>query len=344
MEGVVAARRLRKSMLQGNYLENSNEKRHHVKSNYKVNEKEETNGVFYSIKSKIVIKSIITVTLLIICSIVKLLYKGNLENNQYIKVIVEEYKKDFSKEETLNYFEEKISTIYGNINYLFPDKLVELVTNNYENSIKPYILNFSFSNMIKKDNGLRENVIIYNESKESEVSIYNEEEKKDEPEKVEEIGGMGGGNETLEDSSSINNIDEEVSKIKELGIEIKWPVKGTITSKYGEREEIFKDIGKYHTGLDIANKSNTEIFSATSGTVTKIEYNNKYYGNNVEITTNGVVFKYAHLNEILTSEGKTVDNSRVIGKMGSTGYSTGPHLHFEIRYENKTIDPEKLLP
>lgn len=155
---------------------------------------------------------------------------------------------------------------------------------------------------------------------------------------------MGGGNETLEDSSSINNIDEEVSKIKELGIEIKWPVKGTITSKYGEREEIFKDIGKYHTGLDIANKSNTEIFSATSGTVTKIEYNNKYYGNNIEITTNGVVFKYAHLNEILTSEGKTVDNSRVIGKMGSTGYSTGPHLHFEIRYENKTIDPEKLLP
>ena len=78
MEGVVAARRLRKSMLQGNYLENSNEKRHHVKSNYKVNEKEETNGVFYSIKSKIVIKSIITVTLLIICSIVILLYKGNL--------------------------------------------------------------------------------------------------------------------------------------------------------------------------------------------------------------------------------------------------------------------------
>ena len=155
---------------------------------------------------------------------------------------------------------------------------------------------------------------------------------------------MGGGNETLEDSSSINNIDEEVSKIKELGIEIKWPVKGTITSKYGEREEIFKDIGKYHTGLDIANKANTEIFSATRGTVTKIEYNNKYYGNNIEITTNDVVFKYAHLNEILTSEGKTVDNSTIIGKMGSTGYSTGPHLHFEIRYENKTIDPEKLLP
>ena len=164
MEGVVAARRLRKSMLQGNDLENSNEKRHHVKSNYKVNEKEETSGVFYSIKSKIVIKSIITVTLLIICSIVKLLYTGNLENNQYIKVIVEEYNKDFSKEETINYFEEKISTIYGNINYLFPDKLVELVTNNYENSIKPYILNFSFSNMINKDNGLRENVIIYNEN------------------------------------------------------------------------------------------------------------------------------------------------------------------------------------
>ena len=68
------------------------------------------------------------------------------------------------------------------------------------------------------------------------------------------------------------------------------------------------------------------------------------YGNNIEITTNDVVFKYAHLNEILTSEGKTVDNSTIIGKMGSTGYSTGPHLHFEIRYENKTIDPEKLLP
>ena len=138
-------------------------------------------------------------------------------------------------------------------------------------------------------------------------------------------------------------MDIDVNEILSKNIDIIVPVKGTITSRYGVREQIFDNVNPYHTGIDIANKNDTEILSATEGVVVKTEKMNKYYGNNIEIEKNGVIFKYAHLNKIQVKEGDIVKQGDVIGLMGSTGMSTGPHLHFEIKINNRTIDPEKIL-
>ena len=134
----------------------------------------------------------------------------------------------------------------------------------------------------------------------------------------------------------------DVEEILSKNISIVQPVYGTVTSLYGAREEILAVVG-YHTGIDIANAYNTQINSATDGKVIKAELNNFYYGNNVEIENDGVVFKYAHMNKILVNEGDNVKQNQVIGLMGATGQATGSHLHFEIRINGRTVDPEMVL-
>ena len=71
--------------------------------------------------------------------------------------------------------------------------------------------------------------------------------------------------------------------------------------------------------------------------------NDKYYGNFVEIELDGVTFKYAHLNEIWVKEGDNIKQNDIVGLMGSTGMSTGSHLHFEIRINGRSVDPEEIL-
>jgi murein DD-endopeptidase MepM/ murein hydrolase activator NlpD len=143
-------------------------------------------------------------------------------------------------------------------------------------------------------------------------------------------------------SSEISQMDLDVSEILSKNIDIICPVKGTVTSNYGAREEVFKNVG-YHTGVDIANSLNTPIMSATSGVVVKTQSMDKYYGNNIEIESNGVIFEYAHLNQISVNEGENVSQGDIIGLMGSTGASTGSHLHFEIRINGRSVDPELLV-
>ena len=120
------------------------------------------------------------------------------------------------------------------------------------------------------------------------------------------------------------------------------PTNGTVSSSFGAREVIFEDIDSYHTGVDIANKKGTSIFSSTDGTVTKVA-NNKYNGNFVEITNGKLVTKYAHMDRVSIKQGAEVKAGDLIGYMGETGYATGPHLHFEVVIDSIKIDPGKVL-
>ncbi len=117
---------------------------------------------------------------------------------------------------------------------------------------------------------------------------------------------------------------EELPSLEEF--DLIWPARGIITSGFGWRW------GRLHQGIDIAAPIGTPIWAAGSGVVQFAGWNNGGYGYMVDILhNNGTVTRYAHLNAIYVKVGQRVQQGQVIAEMGSTGYSTGPHLHFEIR-------------
>lgn len=121
-----------------------------------------------------------------------------------------------------------------------------------------------------------------------------------------------------------------------------WPVQGTITSPFGYRY-IFGETN-FHRGLDIAAPMGTAINAAADGTVTFAGVRGTY-GNLVVIThDNGFVTYYAHCSKLLVEAGDQVTQGTPIAAVGSTGRSTGPHCHFEVRYQNEPVDPLAYLP
>ncbi len=119
------------------------------------------------------------------------------------------------------------------------------------------------------------------------------------------------------------------------------PVTGNISSRYGANESIRNHT---HKGLDIASSNGTSIFAVADGTVTYAQYNNGGYGNLVIIShANGVETYYAHCSKLFVSKGQSVSAGTVIGAVGSTGNSTGNHLHFEIRINGQYVNPQNYV-
>lgn len=126
-----------------------------------------------------------------------------------------------------------------------------------------------------------------------------------------------------------------------IGGELAWPVPGytRISSKYGMRTHPITGVYKLHTGVDISAPMGANFIAANDGIVTKAGYNSAY-GNMVIIDHGGGVSTlYAHGSEILVQVGQTVKRGEVVLKVGSTGYSTGPHAHFEVRLNGVVTDP-----
>lgn len=123
-----------------------------------------------------------------------------------------------------------------------------------------------------------------------------------------------------------------------------WPVRGVITSYFGNRRHPIFRVVKFHTGIDVAARSGTPIKAADSGVVIFSGWWGGY-GNVVIINHGkGLQTVYAHQLRRYVSKGDKVDKHQVIGLVGSTGYSTGPHLHFEVRRNGETQNPMRYLP
>lgn len=132
------------------------------------------------------------------------------------------------------------------------------------------------------------------------------------------------------------NIDSEY-----IGGEMAWPVPGytRITSNYGMRTHPITGVYKLHTGVDIGAPMGASFIAANDGVVTKASFNTAY-GNMVIIDHGGGVSTlYAHGSEILVTVGQTVKKGDSILKVGSTGYSTGAHAHFEVRVNGQVVNP-----
>ncbi|MGM3307717.1 peptidoglycan DD-metalloendopeptidase family protein [Anabaena sp. WFMT] len=119
-----------------------------------------------------------------------------------------------------------------------------------------------------------------------------------------------------------------------------WPAKGVLTSGYGQRW------GRMHRGIDIANSTGTPIYASAPGVVEKAGWNNGGYGNLVEIRhPDGSKTRYAHNSRILVQAGQSVEQGQTIAAMGSTGFSTGPHTHFEVHPAGKgAVNPIAFMP
>lgn len=151
-----------------------------------------------------------------------------------------------------------------------------------------------------------------------------------------------GGSSTSYASPSVSNYSSGKSYKKvEIGIALIKPVTGTVWSRFGSNDSVRSHT---HSGLDIAAPKGTPIKSAASGKVTYSGNAGDGYGNYVVISHgNGVQTVYAHCSRLLVSKGQQVSQGEVIAKVGSTGNSTGNHLHLEVRKNGIAYNPQNYV-
>lgn len=156
--------------------------------------------------------------------------------------------------------------------------------------------------------------------------------------------GIGGASnietEVADKSADKTQMEIDAEYIK-TNFEMQLPVKATVTSEYGTREET-EIVSAEHYGIDLGVVEGTTIVAAMAGTVTVVSDEGEY-GTHVKIVNNDVTTIYAHCSKILVQQGKQVKIGQKIALSGNTGKTTGPHLHFEIRRENRTVDPALIL-
>ena len=253
--------------------------------------------------------------------------------------------------------------IIQNNNYIFSEEFLKKA-----DEILSYDMNFSQMYQDIKSNIEKETLNIKNnlQKNDNQQGITNLENN---IQNETEQGAIGGANEqetnTTDVNSNQNNPEEnnsqestqelsqeekDINNIKATTTFIK-PIEGTISSKYGQREPTTATVPKNHTGVDIAANMGTKIKSATSGEVVLASEEGDY-GKHLKIQIGEVSIIYAHCNNLYVKQGDKIEQGQEIAEVGSTGNSTGPHLHFEIRkatsigdfFGNNWKDPLDYLP
>ena len=163
------------------------------------------------------------------------------------------------------------------------------------------------------------------------------------------IGFTNRLNDTILDNSEFNELYNKRSLLNDLELAITYlptttpPENYYLSSKFGARRDPFTKRWADHKGIDMAGWHKTPIMSGGSGVVVKAEKNGSF-GLYVEIDHgNGFISKYGHLSKIKVQKGDKVSDNQIIGLMGSTGRSVSTHLHYEIWFNDKPIDPLKLI-
>ena len=200
---------------------------------------------------------------------------------------------------------------------------------------------------------------LYRDTKNYIMSLFNKQESQEDNqeqntntvEKNLNNNGIGGAveetkqpeetNQETQKNQNLSQEEQDILNVKNTTSFIK-PVEGTISSIYGFRDTATGSVPKNHTGTDIASTTGTKIKSATNGQVVLVSEEGDY-GKHLKIQIGEVSIIYAHCNNIYVKEGDQITQGQEIAEVGSTGNSTGPHLHFEIRISERTVDPQKIL-
>ena len=340
MEGIVAKRTLKKSYYNNKNVLNSGS---YGLNQTKVKSKDSRNIITtYKQKwmFKIILQTITMISIIAFVLSVKILKLDVVLEADITKNLVKYCNTNYSYNEIINSAKQLSKSAYIYIKPIVPKEIESKVVEVYNlivESVDKRLINNDTDG--KKEDEIKENeVIVYEES-----SVTNKESEKGEIK--ENIGvSLEEGNEEkiVAVSSSLSSELSIVDKIKDTNIQFVKPVSGSITSHFGAREVIFEGIDSYHTGTDIAAKTGTKVVSSIDGKVTRATYN-KYNGNFVEVTNGKVATIYCHLSKISVKVGSTVKKGEKIGEVGSTGLSTGPHLHFEIVFDGEKVDPTLIV-
>lgn len=152
---------------------------------------------------------------------------------------------------------------------------------------------------------------------------------------------LGGPTQTLPSTQA----STQVAEVREVNaVSFIWPVRGRISSPFGPRIHPIYGVPSFHTGIDIAVPEGTAVQAAAAGIVTFAAWEEGAGLLVIIEHGNGYETYYAHLSKLLVWPGRPVSAGEVIALSGNTGLSSGPHLHFEVRYRGVPIDPRPLLP
>ena len=122
-----------------------------------------------------------------------------------------------------------------------------------------------------------------------------------------------------------------------------WPVEGRVTSSFGERQDPIDREGAFHPGIDIAAPTGTPVHATAAGVVTGADLG-RGYGRTVELNDgHDIMTVFAHLSALAVVPGQHVSRGQIIGYVGDTGHSTGPHVHYEVRVDGVPVNPYKYL-
>ena len=190
-----------------------------------------------------------------------------------------------------------------------------------------------------------QNTNVENNEQNTENNVQNTENNTSQNEQVNnETTGIGGSS-----STENNQVDENTKKSQmeidaeyiKKNFELQLPVEAKVTSAYGKRkaDEI---VSADHSGIDLGVVVGTTVLAAMEGTVTVVS-NEGEYGTHVKIVNKDVTTIYAHCSKILVKKGAKIKKGQKIALSGNTGKTTGPHLHFEIRRNERTVNPALVL-
>lgn len=173
----------------------------------------------------------------------------------------------------------------------------------------------------------------------------------DRPASSEEFTAGSGGpfDELTEGADDESGIEGQLKQIEATGnpsfLPTMWSHLGKINNEFGYRRNPFGGRSyEFHAGLDIDGDRGDAVAAAANGVITKSGWEGGY-GNLIEVDHgNGLTTRYGHLSKIGVNVGDTIQRGQLIGLIGSTGRSTGPHLHYEVRLNDKPINPRRFLP
>ncbi len=148
-----------------------------------------------------------------------------------------------------------------------------------------------------------------------------------------------------EEGPRLRELERLVSRSGEImgKLPLLWPVRGPVRSEFGRRASPWSGLPEEHPGLDIGTPSRTPVQSPAPGTVVTASAEGDYGRHIVLDHGNGIRSLYGHLSEIDVKPGQQVEKGQMIGRVGSTGRSTGPHLHYEIQVHGKPVNPRGFL-